>query len=106
MIMLSNTNLNLGKQLLFASIAGSSLIAFANYEIAYNHMPSMTAKYSKIDLGYSWENEFQEFIKPVNDSQEYDTILSIANKVVSESEDIDVDIQIAVNKIFWDLLLT
>jgi len=104
MIIQSSTNLNLGKHLLFATLAGSSLLAGINCEILYNQMPTMTVNYTEMKDDYSWENKYIAFNKPVDDHKAYDTILTFANKIVAESKDIDVDIQIAVNKIFWDLL--
>lgn len=100
----SSTNLNFGKQLIFATIAGSSLVAAFNYEVNLIPMPSMTAKYSECNLAYPWENELRSSNFSVDDYQEYDTMITFAKKVVSESKDIDLDIQLAVNKIFWDLL--
>ena len=101
----SSSNLNFGKQLIFATFAGScSLVAAFNYEANSNPMPTMTAKYSECKLLHSWESEFGVNNLALNDYQDYETMLSFANKVVSESKDIDLDIQIAVNKIFWDLL--
>lgn len=100
----SNLNLNFGKQLIFASIAGSSLVAAFNYEVNLILMPSMTAKYSEFNMNYPWENQLKTNNLSVDDYQEYDTMITFAKKVVSESKDIDLDIQLAVNKIFWDLL--
>jgi len=100
----SSTNLNFGKQLIFATIAGSSLVAPFYYEVNSNPMPSMTAKYCECVNRYPWENEFGTNNLLINDYQDYDTMISFAKKVVSESKDIDIEIQLAVNKIFWDLL--
>lgn len=100
----SSTNLNLGKQLIFATIAGSSLVAAANYEINSNSLPSMNVPYIECTTTYPWEAESGIGNLAVNDYQHYDTMVSFAKKVVSETKDIDVDIQEAVNKIFWDLL--
>ena len=100
----SSTNLNFGKQLIFATIAGSSLVAAFNYEVNLTPMPSMTAKYSEFNLDYPWENQLKINKLLVDDYREYETMITFAQKVVSESKDIDIDIQLAVNKIFWDLL--
>ena len=100
----NNTNLNFGKQLLFATIAGSSLVAAANYDINYSIMPSITANYTQVNFGYSWEEKFMTNIISDSEAKEYETILSFAQKVISESKDIDIEIQSTVNKIFWDLL--
>ena len=100
----SSTNLNFGKQLIFATIAGSSFIAAATYEVNSNPMPSMNVTYTECITTYPWEAELGISNLAVNDYQDYDTMVNFAKKVVSETKDIDIDIQEAVNKIFWDLL--
>ena len=100
----SNTNLSIGRQLLFATIAGSSLITIANYEVNRNTLPSLTVEYSKMNIGYPWESTFGSQISSDYNSVQFEAILSFAQKVIGNSHDIDIDIQDAVNKIFWDLL--
>jgi hypothetical protein len=100
----SSTNLNFSKQLLFATIAGSSLVAVANYDIVFNTLPSLTAQYTQVNIGYPWEEKLGSNINSDSELNQYETILLFAQKVISDSKDIDVEIQSTVNKIFWDLI--
>ena len=100
----NSTNLNIGRQLLFATIAGSSFIAQTNYDCSINFIPTVMAHYTQVANPYPWEKDLEMNYVSNPESDQYETILSFSNKVVSESKDIDIEIQAAVNKIFWDLI--
>ncbi|MPN42459.1 hypothetical protein SDC9_190016 [bioreactor metagenome] len=94
---------NLSKQLIFATIAGSSLIASANCEYYNTPEPSIVANYSNLTPTYPWDCNIQNDLLSPEELQ-YETVMAFASKLITESIDIDEDIQAAVNKIFWDLL--
>lgn len=100
----SNTTISFGKQLLFATIAGSSILVAPIYEMKSNEMPSLVASYSKMGNSYSWENPSGSQVNVEFNSMQYETIVAFAEKVIGNSQDIDFEIQDAINKIFWDLI--
>jgi len=68
------------------------------------YLPSVTANYTELNVGYQWENKDGLNINYSPEQYEYATIISFAEKFILQSQDIDIEIQEAVNKIFWDLL--
>lgn len=99
---MNNTNSTISKSLFLATLAGTTLMSSLHYDS--QELPSVTAKYVELKMGYSWENREGFNFKYSSDEYEYFTIMSFAEKLVSQSQDIDFEIQEAVNRIFWDLL--
>jgi len=99
---MNNTNSTIGKSLFLATLAGTTLMTTLCYDA--QEIPSVTANYVELNMGYEWENREGFNFKYSSDALEYSTIISFAEKLVSQSQDIDIEIQEAVNKIFWDLL--
>lgn len=84
-----------------------SSISLSLYDNNKTIMPTTTAKYQCVrENKYSWGMEKLKYTQSFVDSEkeDFDIIASFAQRMVSKSKDIDVEIQEVINKRFWDML--
>lgn len=85
-------------------IAGSSLTNAVTYEQDRSPMPTQILKYQPLQMTSHLDGRI---VFPTYNNLEidqYDTIIAFASDLVSNTKDMDRDLQKYVDDIFWDLI--
>lgn len=90
--------------ILLTAISSMSLSLYDNNKII---MPTTTAKYQFMNESkHSWDLEKVKYTQSSinNEKDDFDVVSSFAERIVSNSKDIDREIQEVINNRFWDML--
>lgn len=102
------TNINYSSNpFLVATLAigmGSTLLNMHNYDSTAIDIPINTESYKWMSNNHPWENNL--YLYSVDDKQlkEFELVSSFANELINNCKDVDSEIQVVTNDIFWDLI--
>jgi hypothetical protein len=100
------TNLTLFATPFYILLVGARLTSLSNDIYDKNQftpMPSVAIEYKNMDDKTYGTNDCPSLQK-IKDTQDFDEILSFSQKMISETKDIDADIQSYVNDHFWEMI--